>query len=138
MNRKGISGVVVAILIILIAVIAVSIFWVALRPAIEKTTTQIGKGEECLYLNLKVDSVSYNDVSDELTVYVFRDAGEADLKRVRVIYGDKSYDSADAPLELETKKYTITGVTTKPANVKIGGILSGNITCALSDTAEVP
>lgn len=138
-DKRGISGVVVAILIVLIAVIAVTIFWVALRPSIEQTVENIGVGEDCLHLSMNIESATYDDATDELTVRVFRDAGEANLQRVVVMYDDKRTEKigADVPLELGGKTYTITGVTTKPSEVRIGGILGEDVTCPVSDTATV-
>ena len=129
-GKRGISGVVVAILIVLIAVISVSIFWIALRPAIERTTLQINKGEECLYLNLKIRELSTSEVK------VFRDAGAASLKAVKVIInGTEAGPFTDYPLELETKTYLISAV--KGDMVEVAGVLEGDAVCTPSDTKKV-
>ena len=54
MNKRGLSGVVVAILIVLIAVVAVTIFWVALKPVLTGTTERVGGTQACIYLNLDI------------------------------------------------------------------------------------
>jgi archaellum component FlaF (FlaF/FlaG flagellin family) len=133
MNKRGISAVVVTILIILIAIIAVSILWAALRPTIESGAEQAETTLSCSYLNLNMDSASYDDVTEELTVKVSRDAGEADLSQVN-IYADGSLISGetDAPLEHETKIYTIS-VTEEPSEIKIAGVV-GDQTCSVADS----
>lgn len=132
MNKRGISAVVVTILIILIAIIAVSILWAALRPTIESGAEQAEKTLSCSYLNLNIDFAEYNETTGNLTLKVSRNAGEADLSKVNV-YTDGSLISEEASLlEHETKTYPIE-VTEEPDEVKIAGVV-GEQTCSIADS----
>lgn len=129
-SKRGISGVVVAVLIVLIAVIAVGIFWAALKPTIEGTTEKIGKGEDCLYLNLNIQELNATQVK------VHRDAGEAALEKVKILVnGEVESTETNKPGELETKTYAISALSGDL--VEIAGILEGDITCTVSDSATV-
>tara|TARA_Y100000310_G_C20654604_1_gene801327 strand:- start:380 stop:793 length:414 start_codon:yes stop_codon:yes gene_type:complete len=133
-GKRGISGVVVAILIVLIAVIAVSIFWIALRPAIERTTDQISKSEECLSLNLKIDSM--DAINNE--VKVSRDAGQASLESLKIIVdGTEASGSpfTNFPQELETLTYSVS--LNSGDEVNIAGVLEEGVVCSISDTEIV-
>jgi len=141
MNKKAISGVVVAILLLLIAVIAVSIFWFALRTTIEESAEGVGKGKECITLSLKIESA--NSVTNK--VKVKREVGVAPLDKVKILVNGAEALLVDAITgedeikELETNEYTIpitpTDLLAANDKVEVAGILEGEITCPVSDTA---
>ena len=143
MNKKGLSTVVVTVIMILIAIIAIAILWYALRPVIEEGAGQAGKTEGCLYLALSVDSAEYKSVglSKVLDVTVKREAGAANLEEIKVVVdGTIMNRSTNVPEEAEMRTYSINlsakGVNAKPTKVEIAGQLVGNVTCAISDTVE--
>ena len=131
MDKKGISTVVVTVLIVLVAIIAVAILWAALRPPIEKGAAGAGKAQECFYLNLQIASA--NATTD--TVKVKRDAGTADLTKMKIIVNGVITESSTVPAELETKSYTVT--LASGDEVEIAGVLAGDVTCSVADTVTV-
>ena len=134
-SKKAISGVVVTILIVLLAIVAVTILWYALKPTIEKSAGEIGEKQSCLYLDLTIQEAKYE--SGSMTIKVHRDVGEASLQELKFLIDGEAKDaSPDETIdELGTKTYTIS-VTEKPSKIEVAGVLEGDILCSISDSVE--
>jgi len=137
MSKKGVSAVVVTVMIILLAIIAVGILWVALKPGIESGAEQVGAATECFNLRLKIDSASYNSVAGTTSVGVKREAGQADLSSLKFLVDGSEVTAAETevPNELETKTYTLT-TASKPAKIEVAGVLTGDKLCSVADMVE--
>ena len=61
-NKKGLSDVVTTVLIILLAVAAVSAIWLLIKPLIDNSANAVEKSQVC-YAN-KVDVTSCNSVAN--------------------------------------------------------------------------
>lgn len=149
-NKKAISGVVVTVLLVLIAIIAIGILWYAIRGTIQKGADESEKSTQCFYLNMDIDSVKVSSVTagtPPATTYtaniaVKRDTGEAELKGLKILINGVekkqvlSTDTPGPPSELDLKTYTITGLDSKPTKVEIAGVLADNKICPISAKAE--
>ncbi len=85
MNKKGLSGVVTIILIILLVLVAVGIIWAAVKKPIEETGEKLSA--DCLTLN--VEAVSCNAAGT--SVVVTRNAGAGSMTDLKLVF----YESAD-------------------------------------------
>ena len=118
--RKGISGVVATILIVLLVVVSVAILWGAVRPLISSTNNRVQP--DCLTVDLDVTSCVYaNNIVD---VVVKRGVGEGDVTAIKFAF---SYDALPPSVsaefltpgfdELETATKSVTGITSTPKSV---------------------
>ncbi len=103
MNKKGISAVVATILIVLLSVVAVTIVWAVLKPAITKTASRVSTS--CIEVDLSIDEA---DCSAG-TVKVTLNAGEINnLKFIFINDTDSNVITKEPLGELETKTYKFT------------------------------
>ena len=139
LNKRGISGVIVAVLMILLVIAAVAIFWTAVKPFIEKGAAGADKSAQCLTVDLTVVSAKNN--SGNLVLQVRKDMGDAVLTALN-IYIDGALNStvtgASIPATLETKTITVTGANAKAGQkVSVVGLLDGTICGTQSDEVTV-
>ena len=137
-DKRGISAVLVTVLIILISIVAVGIAWLTIRGGLEQTTEQAGTMQECLLLNLEIESAEFS--AGSVAVRVHRATGQADLSGIRFLVDGEIVEPAESewPDELETKTYTLASEE-KPAKIEIAGLLTGekgDRLCGIADTIE--
>jgi len=136
LNKRGISGVIVAVLMILLVIAAVAIFWTTVKPFIEKGASGADKSSDCLTVDLTVVSASNSTGS----IQVKKEMCDAALTGIRV-YVDGALQStdttaADIPATLETK--TIGGLNLLVGQkVSVVGELEGTICGSQSDEVTV-
>jgi len=80
-NRKGISSVIVTILIIGISLAAIAVVAVVIRGLISQGTSFLGLGQ--ITISLKIQNV--NIAADAITVYVTRNSGEGNLSGIAFV-----------------------------------------------------
>lgn len=111
-NKRGISAVVATILIVLLAVVAVSIVWAVLRPAITKSAEKINT--KCLEVDLSLDKCT---TDGNITVTL----NSGNITKLKIAFYDTKGDSIDnikevteisvppvpSELERETYKYSL-------------------------------
>ena len=123
MQKRGISGVITSVLIILLVLASVAIIWVFLGPAITKSVGQVVP--DCLTLNLEPVSCVYDSL-DAPIVQVKRNAGAGSIKELVFVFtfsdGDTQLlNSSNVLNELETKTYELAplGLGATPVSVKV-------------------
>ena len=134
MNKKGVSEVVTAILLILLAVAAVIIVWQVIRPMIEGTGDKIQTS--CLSVSANVITGSEEDN----TITVKRNAGAGKVVKVLIavhdVSGSESQIFTEELGELSTKTYTMSEITltgwTKAEVALIVNEGGGEVTCPSS------
>ncbi len=83
MRKRGISGVVVTIMLVLISILAVVIVWQVIRNTVESGAEQTESGLGSFFINLKIEEVKIiDDVKAE--VKVKRDAGKGDVDNIKI------------------------------------------------------
>ncbi len=109
-DKRGLSEVVVTLIIILLVLVAIGIVWVVVRNIIQSGAEDIGSGK--FLFNMEINSASIN--GNNLIVNVFRKPGVGSLEGIKFalegIGGLKNIDntSAEAKLdELESGSFTI-------------------------------
>jgi len=121
MGKKGVSTVVVSILLVLVAIMAVVIIWQILKPAIKKSTEQT---DIALFtVNLKIIKAEILD-DVQMKIIIKRGVGKGNLSKIRVILFNNNQDSqiyvANENLrELETKTFIFPLEIANPTKVEI-------------------
>lgn len=98
MQKKGISGIIVAILMILIVVLGTGMVWVVIQNMLDKGTSEIESGLSSSVI-LKVQEVSpvYSETNpqdlESIEVIVSRDIGKGDLQKIKFLFYDSSGES---------------------------------------------
>ena len=108
MNKKAVSGVITAVLLILLAIAATGVLWVVISNFIGSNTKVISLGVNTLDVNI----MSANYLADGLQIRVKRQASGGDLSGVRFSIEDESGNSENIDKlitigELEQKTYSI-------------------------------
>jgi len=144
MNKRGISSVVATILLILIAILAILIFWFLLRGFLKKSAS--GIETSCLTLDLKIEKAQINTSSDIFYVNIKRNPGAGNLSGIRfkIINSSESVlrDKSPGMVELETRIFSFddVGNVSYIKRVDIAGIVSHNgeeKICRIADSKEI-
>lgn len=108
-NKRGLSGVIVTLILILLVLVAVGVVWVVVQNILESGTERISLSQ--LTISMDVDSVNVEDNGD-VKVTVRRNAGEGELTGVNLIVSDgqneEVVERTGSIDELEARTYTIT------------------------------
>jgi len=85
MKKKGVSGVIVAVLMILIVIAAVVILWVVISGFIESNTEGVEAGLSTLSVKLVENSLQYDADSNQIGVLIERKEGKGNLSKIKFI-----------------------------------------------------
>jgi len=141
-EKRGMSEVITSVLIILLVIAAIVIVWGFVGPMLKKTSEDIGTG--CVTVSTEITTASCADNMLKLTVK--RNAGEADLKKIRVVIthdaGSDTFDKevtmdelASRNLEVDVSGLTgVSKVEIAPIVAKSGG---DDDVCSIQDSQEV-
>jgi flagellin-like protein len=143
-DKKGISGVITALIIVLLALVAAGVLWVVVQGTIQEAGGQIGGKAACLGINLNIVSAgACPSGSTSCDISVERKSGGEGLKGIRVVVTDDSSTlsgNGEALEVLDTTKVTCTGtaLANDATTAKVSGVVDdgsgGNLTCDPSDT----
>ena len=130
LNKKGVSGVIVAVLMILIVIAAVVILWIAIKPFIEEGLEEVEGAADCLTLDLSIDEawIETNEPDYFLKAKLTRNAGEGEIENVNFFIDTDSGESESVNLSPatgtgwpdvgETKVYQVTLEDSADADAK--------------------
>ncbi len=108
-NRRGLSTIIITLILIVVSLVAVAIFWVVVRNLISQQSEGISFEKFAISMDIKkVYSPGANDVAVE----VERNPGKAELSGINFIFYTESGSeliTQNIPIgELETKTFTLT------------------------------
>ena len=109
MNKRGISGVIVTVLIILVVLATIIIVWNVVQRVIKEKSGEIGIEKFSVGLSTGQVNLSENPIK----IRVERDAGQGDISAIKIIFKNKAGASYEynndtlIPKELETLVYYI-------------------------------
>jgi len=141
-GKRAMSEVITSVLIILLVIAAIVIVWGFVGPMLKKTSEDIGTG--CVTVSTEITSASCT--GNALALTVKRNAGEADLKKIRVVVthsaGSDTFDEevgmeelASRNLEVDVSNMTdVSKVEIAPIVAKSGG---DDDVCSIQDSQEV-
>ena len=86
-NKRGLSTIVVTLILIVLSLVAVGVVWVVVNNILKSGTSQASFQFGTLFLNLKIDR-ALMDTSGNLLVTVSRGTGQGDLPAIDFIVSD--------------------------------------------------
>lgn len=86
MNKKGLSGVITTLIIVLLVIVAIGVVWVVIKPFITSTTEQFDLGTKCLEADVEIVSAQCNSGLTDCDVVLKRGSGDEELAGVKVIF----------------------------------------------------
>jgi len=98
-NRKGLSTIVITLIIILISLVAVGIIWVVVRNVIQSGTEGIALGQ--FTLGADIINVNVDNSSNNVSLSVKRSSGEGEITGIKFIFSD------DTDSEIITEKISM-------------------------------
>lgn len=117
---KGLSNVIVTLILIVLVLVAVGIVWTAIQNTLESGTEQIEVSSKCLKIDVKVTRLECGGVDNSIcNVTVTRNVGGDDLAGIKLSLandlGETNYihdvPGNIAPLETKTELAIDTGIT---------------------------
>lgn len=140
-NKRGVSGVIVSVLMILLVLAAVGILWAVIQSFTKDSLEGIGGTADCLSLNLEI--VSATSSEGQANIVIKRIAGEGNLETIQILIEDSTGTIASGagsgiiPEIGESKTLIIADSAIQPGQtVKIAGVINGK-QCDVSDTAII-
>jgi len=116
MDKRGVSGVISAILLILLAIAAVIIVWGVIRGMVEKGAEDVDLSS--LMVNMEIEEATYDGTN--AYVRIKRGAGAGDVNKIKIVFTNES-DATYINIttiglrELETKGFNIQDIWIKNA-----------------------
>ena len=92
MNKRGISSIIITILLVLLAIAALGILWIVIMAFVNSNTSQLSASLNLINLQIQPGSVSYSPTA--LNLSIKRDAASGNLSGINIILtdeGGKSY-----------------------------------------------
>ncbi len=140
-NKKGLSDVVTALIIILLVLVALGIVWVVIRNLIDSSSGQIDTLSQCPLINVNIVSAVYDPVADKLNVTVERAAGGGDINGVLVVASDGTTSASNDTVDLNEldRKTAVISMSTTPTSVTVAPYFTVNgerQVCSTSETSD--
>ncbi|MDD5012395.1 MAG: LamG domain-containing protein [Candidatus Nanoarchaeia archaeon] len=100
-NKKGLSTIIITLILILVSLVAIGIFWVVVNNLIKGGTENIS-GLGRFTLSAEIKGVSIDNSSNEITLSVERKAGAGEMAGIKFIfYSDTDTEIVTEDIELE-------------------------------------
>jgi hypothetical protein len=128
-SKRGLSGIVATVLIVLLALAAVGIVWTFVSPVLSGNSGTAQAKAECFAIDLEAVSATFSSTAgpdvDTLKVLVKRNSGGDVIDEIRFVLEGKaiSFDKPATTLaELGTVEFTMDSVN----DFTLGGVASGD------------
>ncbi|MBI4116225.1 hypothetical protein HY449_00600 [Candidatus Pacearchaeota archaeon] len=111
-NNRGISAIIVTLLMIVLSLVAVGVVWVVISNVLSSGTEQVSSGVGQLLVNLKLENVKIQ-ANGDVQATVKRSSGQGELSAINFIVSDGTNSQvikkdASGLKELGTQTFTIT------------------------------
>ena len=119
-NKKGMSAVIVTLLLVMLSIALVGIVYVVVNNVVGDSTSQVASSAKCLNSQIQIVAATYNMTDTNASVSIKRLAGNDEIAGVRLIfYNDQgssvTFDTANDITTLQTNSYS--QINTTLANV---------------------
>lgn len=140
-EKRGLSAVVVTLMLVLLSVVAVAVVWVVISGILQSSESQIGEGTKCLDVSVTATKVVNTSVSgDAYNITLKRTSTGKDIGGVKVVLfsDDTNSEVVDisgniAPLATETKAVSLTTAIPNANKIEVTPYLTsadGSTACA--------
>ncbi len=119
-NKKGLSAIIVTLILILLAIVAVGVVWVVVNNVLKSSEGRVNLGAACLEIDIEAVSLveSAGGTGDDYDLTLSRSAGGDAIGGVKVVvFSDtvnsvvEEFGAVLAPLETKTQPLVDTTVT---------------------------
>ena len=93
-NKKGLSAIIVTLIMILLVIVAAGLIWVVIRNVVSESTEQISTGTACLNVNVGATKVTNDTTGLIYYVTLTRGASGEDIGGVNLILTNASGTSS--------------------------------------------
>ncbi|MBU1129526.1 MAG: hypothetical protein KJ949_02775 [Nanoarchaeota archaeon] len=111
-SKRGLSGVITTLIIILLVIAAIGIIWAVVNPFIRESAEEISLAK--FTLDLRIQQASVNTGTGDVSVSVKRGQGDGDLVALQFILSDGLnsivIEEPSTLLQQEMETYTLTGI----------------------------
>src|SRR3990167_7168589 len=118
-RKRGLSGIVTTLIIILLVLVAVGVIWVVVKNLVQKGSEQVELGQFALDLQIKSAQVEDGNVT---VVVVKRNPGEGEFVGMNFVFSDgqnsETIRQNISLQELEEKSFTFTLTKINTSNLK--------------------
>ena len=135
-NKRGVSGVITAVLLILLVIAAIGILWVVVQNFITQGADTIPGASDCLTNQLSIESAVYGTAGTNLTVRVKRIGGDADISSLSFFIDGAVPTtplSGSTPTTGETQTFFTDDAASQPAKVEVSAVIAGR-TCQSTES----
>ncbi len=106
-NHKGLSTIIITLILIVVSLVAIAIFWVVVRNLLQTGTEGIGLGRYTLSGNIK--NVNLDNSTNNVSLTVERNPGQGEISGVEFIFSDGTdsevVKETISMKELESRKF---------------------------------
>ncbi len=125
-NKKGLSGIVTILIVILLGLVAAGVVWVVINNTVSKSASNVEYGTSCMEVSVEPIKASCNEGMCQVTLS--RSASGGEIDGIRMIFLDVDNENSEiidkdntiAPLATTTlKNIDVSGFSFTPAQVEI-------------------
>ncbi len=98
-SRKGISGIVTTLMIVLLAIVAAAILFVVIRGLVERGASDIEIGTKCLETSIKITKADCTGTLCSITLT--RQTGDDEIGGVDIVFENREGTESSEPIELK-------------------------------------
>jgi hypothetical protein len=126
-NKKGLSSIVTAVIMIVLSLIAVGVVWTIINNVVESGSEKVSLSSSCLDVKIKATKVICSGTNEgTCDVTLKRESGGKDIEGVKLIFTDEAKENTYvativgniAPLATKTEKLIDTGLV-NPIKVEV-------------------
>ncbi len=115
LNKKGLSAVIVTLILVLLSIVLVGVVWAVINNVINLGSQQVASTSKCLNSQLEAISFSCTSTGSQCNVTIKRISGTEDIGGIRIIFSNENKDSnvtdfSGNIITLATKKVTATNL----------------------------
>ena len=135
-QKKGVSDVVTAVLLILLVVAAVGILWAVVQSLVSDSTGNVGSSTICLTNTFSIESAIDNNINT--VVKIKKTQGSDEITGINFFVDGASKDATetDVPSLGETETFTLTVTNVIGKDIEIASVLE-ETQCPNSDKATI-
>lgn len=131
-SKRGVSGVVTAVLLILLVIAAIGILWVVIQNFVEEGTSSLGGSADCLETSFEVLSSTTSSVT------IRRTSGDAALSAITVAVDSSSGTVDQDAVVGESVTVSITPILSSGNyDVSVSATLSDGTACPLISVGSI-
>ncbi|MDD5012556.1 MAG: hypothetical protein PHQ66_02855 [Candidatus Nanoarchaeia archaeon] len=117
-NKRGLSTIIITMILILISLVAIGVFWVVVNNLIKGGTEDINLGR--LTFSAEINRVLVDNSSNNMSILVKRNSGEGNVTKMKFIFyseNDNEIITQDINLEQFAQKNFVFHLETNVTNI---------------------